>query len=257
MLLGAACSFPSVVVEEPPETPPKCLDATDCGTPPSLCERAICDPATGCGTESIAAGDACRDGSGICLADGSCGECARNEDCDSMTCSGGACVPMTCTSGVLDGDESDVDCGGSCAPCENTFECQADADCVSGACDDSASPAVCAPCGGENPCPGMRFCNGTGVCQDELSNGELCESDAECISEHCVQEETVSVCCNEVCEGLCESCLKAKHQLEGQNGFCHLTADGLETEDECEDGFIGGLLRKKVCDGAGACRNEF
>jgi len=256
-LLGAACSFPSVMVEEESVAEPPCRDATDCGTPASLCERATCDPVTGCGTEDIAEGEDCRDGGGICGEDGSCVDCIRNDDCSSMTCSGGACVPATCTNGMLDGDESAEDCGGMCAPCDDGKACESDSDCVSGACNTEVMPAVCAPCGGSNPCPGAQFCDSLGVCQPELSNGAICESDAQCTSEHCVEEETIRVCCDAPCDGLCESCLKAKHQLDGQNGSCHPTADGFETGDECRDGFIGQLLRRKVCDGNGQCRNDF
>lgn len=256
-LLGAACSFPSVVVEEGPGTPPLCNDDTECGTPASLCEKAVCDPEIGCGTETITVGEGCRGGDGFCLEDGTCGECTMGSQCNSETCSGGLCVPMNCTSGTKNEDETDIDCGGSCAPCMNGDDCLADTDCTSGACDDSVMPAQCAPCGSQNPCPGAQFCNALGACQAELENGEICESDAQCVSEHCSQEETISVCCDQACDGLCESCLKAKHQIDGENGFCHPTADGLETGDECVDGVIGGLLRKKVCDGMGACRTQF
>lgn len=40
-----------------------------------------------------------------------------------------------CDNGVLDGDETDVDCGGSCSPCGNGDACSVDADCQSGTCD--------------------------------------------------------------------------------------------------------------------------
>jgi len=40
----------------------------------------------------------------------------------------------TCADGELSGDESDVDCGGSCAPCGGGDTCFVDSDCSSGAC---------------------------------------------------------------------------------------------------------------------------
>ena len=43
-------------------------------------------------------------------------------------------APFTCGDGRLDGDESDVDCGGSCTPCMNGDLCTKDGDCASGRC---------------------------------------------------------------------------------------------------------------------------
>src|SRR5262245_30718947 len=40
----------------------------------------------------------------------------------------------SCANGILDSDESDVDCGGSCAKCADGRTCGGPADCVSGAC---------------------------------------------------------------------------------------------------------------------------
>jgi hypothetical protein len=45
-----------------------------------------------------------------------------------------------CTNGVRDGDESDVDCGGSCPRCAAGKSCVANTDCQSGSC----RAAVCA-----------------------------------------------------------------------------------------------------------------
>ena len=43
-------------------------------------------------------------------------------------------LPPHCVSGALDGDESDVDCGGSCQPCALDQRCAKDGDCLTGAC---------------------------------------------------------------------------------------------------------------------------
>jgi len=40
--------------------------------------------------------------------------------------------PANCSDGVKDGDETDVDCGGSCPACDVNHECGADTDCGSG-----------------------------------------------------------------------------------------------------------------------------
>src|SRR5688572_4536632 len=40
-------------------------------------------------------------------------------------------VPMSCGDGALNGDETDVDCGGTCPPCEDGGDCVDPEDCVS------------------------------------------------------------------------------------------------------------------------------
>jgi len=56
---------------------------------------------------------------------------------DSGTADGGA----SCSDGVRDGAETDLDCGGPCAPCANTLHCARATDCVSGRC----SATTCQP----------------------------------------------------------------------------------------------------------------
>jgi hypothetical protein len=62
--------------------------------------------------------------------------CVENLDCDSGSCDAATfrCGPTTCESGVRDGLETDVDCGGFCPPCALGQSCVRNADCVSGAC---------------------------------------------------------------------------------------------------------------------------
>ena len=51
------------------------------------------------------------------------------------TCSGGVCG-NPCANGVQDGDETDVDCGGSCgATCDIGRYCSWDGDCIDWYCD--------------------------------------------------------------------------------------------------------------------------
>ncbi len=51
----------------------------------------------------------------------------------------------SCSNGVWDGDESDLDCGGSCPPCLSTgiyTACWENSDCLSGNCDMSGAQAL-------------------------------------------------------------------------------------------------------------------
>lgn len=60
-------------------------------------------------------------------------------------CESGSCMETapadTCQDRVKDGDESDVDCGGSCRTCKSGEQCSGAADCESGACDGGACRA--------------------------------------------------------------------------------------------------------------------
>jgi hypothetical protein len=54
------------------------------------------------------------------------------------------CVPYTCIDGILDGSETDVDCGGpTCLPCDDGKKCTQDSDCYSDYCDTGTK--LCAP----------------------------------------------------------------------------------------------------------------
>jgi hypothetical protein len=90
-------------------------------------------------------------------------------------------APVTsCTDGIKNGDESDVDCGGDCSPCQLNKACRAHSDCASAHCIDGKC-LECAPgtieCQGNKPatcmngmwmvatndCPSMCDVN-TGMC---------------------------------------------------------------------------------------------
>ena len=83
------------------------------------------------------------------LAASGCVEWVAIQDCSSQ---GLVCVESqgdtqcaqaeSCSDGVLNQDESDVDCGGSCDPCPTGRRCHADSDCASGYC----RGGTCAEC---------------------------------------------------------------------------------------------------------------
>ncbi|MBN2717207.1 MAG: trypsin-like peptidase domain-containing protein [Deltaproteobacteria bacterium] len=76
-------------------------------------------PAPKCGNGTVDDGEACDDGN------------ASNNDACLTTCQ-----VATCDDGFWnESEETDVDCGGVCAPCAMNKNCTVDADCVSGICD--------------------------------------------------------------------------------------------------------------------------
>ena len=62
-------------------------------------------------------------------------KCAGAPDCGSKVCFGGVCVAAAPADGTKNGDETDVDCGGSKAPaCADGKACVVKSDCTSGVC---------------------------------------------------------------------------------------------------------------------------
>jgi hypothetical protein len=142
---------------------------------------------------------------------GACFECSRHEHCPSATpfCDSNACFECVldahclggfscrgrrcvddCTNGELDGDESDIDCGGSCPiKCADGQRCFWDGDCQSGICNDAvcAAPATCETdfdCDAQR-CHKCEFFGGK--CR------QACQPEGQCV----IQEETDTIvaCC--------------------------------------------------------------
>jgi len=134
----------------------------------------------------------------ICLGGVCRAECRETRDCAAgAECVDGACVvtppptpvdpnaPEHCSDGMTDGDELDVDCGGSCIPCAPGAVCEAAEDCTSLSClDGVCQRPSCADevrngtesgvdCGGPScdPCPVLPDCETTSDCED----GEVCK----------------------------------------------------------------------------------
>ncbi len=82
------------------------------GPPPSCSDGVLNGGETGkdCGGKGSCALPACP----VC---GAGLGCKDNTDCASLLCSNGVCTAAGCKDGVKNGDELDVDCGGSCAIC--------------------------------------------------------------------------------------------------------------------------------------------
>lgn len=74
-------------------------------------------PAGSCGDGVVDSGEECDDGNSV-----------SDDGCTN------SCEIDTCNDGVLNGDESDVDCGGSCGGCEEGDVCNSDSDCLSDVC---------------------------------------------------------------------------------------------------------------------------
>jgi len=125
-----------------------CAESADCEsrvceTASSSCASPTCSDTVQNGDETdVDCGGSCPDG----CADG--GGCALDSDCQSRVCDtmSASCAVPTCTDTVQNGDETDVDCGGSCPTgCAEGARCLVDSDCVYGACDASTSRCLNSP----------------------------------------------------------------------------------------------------------------
>jgi hypothetical protein len=68
--------------------------------------------------------------------------------------------PATCLDGSKNGDETDVDCGGSCARCGLLKQCRQWDDCITGNC----LERVCRACVDDAECFGTCRCSREGIC---------------------------------------------------------------------------------------------
>jgi cysteine-rich repeat protein len=226
-----------------------CILGSECADDDNDCTAPACVDGA-CSFLALPAGTPCDDGGGtVCNGDGACGTCTGDEQCsDGKLCIDGLCVPPYCVDGALSGDETDVDCGGSCPPCSIGQRCAEPEDCESLFCDKGADGAggsgggasfgVCAPCSEAGGCPSGHYCDPEppNFCVPKKDDGEPCQAGIECVSSHCVDE----VCCATPCDGECLACNRP-----GTEGDCQPLPDGSDPDDECDD---------DSCNGAGACR---
>jgi hypothetical protein len=112
-------------------------------------------------------------------------------------CSEGTCVPISCTDGLKDDGETDIDCGGTaCLPCGSLKACVKPTDCFSEVCTASVCQAptcmdglqnsqetgidcggpVCPPCSAGNDCAAPRDC-ASAVCKSpETGEPDVCQT---------------------------------------------------------------------------------
>lgn len=148
-----------------------------------------------CSNEVIDVGETYLDCGGTCPGCDLGHECTLDNDCSSHFCSNetGICTEPSCDDGVLNGQESGIDCGGICnQTCSLDSPCNLDSDCDSNYClQGKCSVPNCfdntkngdepdVDCGGScvSLCPAGRYCDSnfdceSGIC-DELS--KRCEA---------------------------------------------------------------------------------
>jgi hypothetical protein len=163
------------------------------------------------------------------------------------------CTPFvkdegTCTDGVMNGNETGPDCGGSdCDPCATGGGCAKATDCASGMCVNGE--CVDLDCIRGSDCASGVCVNGVCVeatCTDEVKNDSETDID---------------------CGGSCTACADGLHCTDGgdcasgvcDGGLCQAPTctdgvkNGTETDTDCGGGVCGACASGKQCDGGGDC----
>lgn len=155
----------------------------------------------------------------------------------------GGALPATCRNGALDGTESDEDCGGDCAACEDGRDCRGDADCASGNC----IALVCYTPGCDNGVrdddEGGKDCGG--VCDALCPAGEPCDVATDCESGVC----TSYFCQEASCTDLVQNGSESDTDCGGSNPSCARCeiGDDCRLDSDCETESCIDLTCALVC----------
>lgn len=153
-------------------------------------------------------------------------------------------APKTCTDGIKNQDETDIDCGGSCPDgCDPGQVCVDGEDCNSKKCDDTTKKCVAATCSDEikNGAETDVDCGGPAPTCSKCKDNDDCLLDRDCESGDC---DTADKVCN-VKENLCTN---GKLDIGESDVDCGGTVcsylGGCEDGDDCT---IGSDCISRVC----------
>lgn len=179
---------------------------------------------------------------------------------------------VSCENFRIDGDESDIDCGGDhCDPCKLGRTCRADIDCqnescVSGKC---AEPS----CADDKLNQDETDIDCGGACGANCRVDERCEADDDCDSGSCRAQRCVEASCSDgaqnngetdedcggsLCKGTCEiglrcktnsDCLQPDDSAGANRGMAQCVESDLDGELRCE---LACPVRRGDCDSSAA-----
>jgi Cys-rich repeat protein len=267
----------------------KGADPSNVPTSSDPCLVGTCETTGVPGTAPAVAGTSCTSASGgqRCDGAGNCVQCLDDSDCPAGQSCGvlDSCMGSPCMDGLLDGNETDVDCGGgTCPACGVGKKCKQDTDCTSNACDpllhtclspqcsdgqkdgnetDVDCGGSCAACGLGKMCSAdqdcaSQACDGVSLtcvaskCDDQKKDGS--ETDVDCGGSTCPPCATGQTC---LLDGDCISnncdpgsltCI-VNQCMDGMQ-------DGDETDVDCGGGICPACGLGKMCDSASDCVSQ-
>ncbi len=154
-----------------------------------VCTDDLC--AAGVGSHPASAvGTPCM-GSNVCKSAGMCVFCTGNVGCNvaggEYCFNEAACA--SCANAVKDGDETDLNCGGThCGKCNPGDDCLVNSDCASAKC----NSGKCISCGDglQNGDESDVDCGGT--CAGKCADGKTCNLSGDCMSNTCAGGKCIS-----------------------------------------------------------------
>jgi len=228
------------------------------------CTTDTCDAGTSVHTP-VTAGEACSEGTGkFCDGNGACVECTQNADCMTGVCQAGSCMAAPCGDGMQGGDETDVDCGGSCGPCADGLTCISSTDCTSKVCTNGACAAATCSDGMKNQGESDVDCGGANCAK--CNTGQTCTINVDCLGGSCSMGTCAPTCMDMMqnqgesdvdCGGpSCPNCadgLMCAGSDDCQSMFCNPDTM-LCAGPTCSDGFQNGSETDVDC--GGSCVND-
>jgi hypothetical protein len=105
--------------------------------------------------------------------------CSADEACKSNACVKGVCGAASCSDGAKGGDETGIDCGGTCKRCDGDA-CKVNVDCRANLCF-RAKCIAALPCGEGKPekCAEKDPCRSELDCQSDVCVGRVCEASSD------------------------------------------------------------------------------
>ncbi|MGH1339983.1 MAG: hypothetical protein ACRBN8_00415 [Nannocystales bacterium] len=202
--------------------------------------------------------------------------CAALASASATETNGNETAGGDCDNGVQDGDETDVDCGGSCmAGCGMGEGCVENGDCESNDCDADAGSCGAGDSGGGSG-GGGTAADGTaggGSCDDGMQNqdetdvdcggscgatcegGEVCSDGGDCVSDACGDDGT--------CEDGTLWCSDTDGDGFGDPDVCTTVPDGetppdgtVDNDDDCDDNNASTFPGAAPNDDAVACMKD-
>ncbi len=227
---------------------PGCPDGAPCGLDAD-CRSAFCDVADTCAAprcdDGVRNGDElgidC--GGGVCPGCGDGEVCLAGSDCGSGVCDATlrACAVPTCTDGVRNSDETDIDCGGAtCPSCGSGSSCAGAVDCLSGVCAPGSSRCAAPSCtdGVRNGDETGVDCGG-GTCPG-CGDGGACGVRTDCVSRVCILP--LGICDSATCaDGVRNG---SETAIDCGGDICPACDVGgrCSADDDCTSGVCGGRV---------------
>lgn len=193
----------------------------------------------------------------------------------SSSGTGGGGGDPTCSDGQKNGDETDLDCGGACAPCASGAGCSAAADCASGRCEGAICQVAACDDGVQNGAESDTDCGGPSC--DKCPQGAACNATADCAVGSCKAGTCAPPSCADGikngtetdadCGGACAPCDNTKNcavAADCKSGTCagqvcqapsclDGVKNGTETDKDCGGPACGDCLPGKSCTSGADC----